>query len=346
MKRIQPISVFIALLSALGLCLLVDLTLGSVRIPVRQIPSILFSADADPTLRFILLEVRLPYALTAILVGMGLGLGGVVMQTLLRNPLAEPFILGISSGASLGVVIMSLGLGVQWLSATGLSSPMPAFSMVTGAFLGSSLLMALVIGFSRRMDSVMLLIVGLMAGYFSYGVVSMLVFFRSPEELRTYHLWTLGSFSGVTWRDLPIIASVTLGGCALITLRFRMLDILHMGDSFAHTVGVSVARERWILLLGVSLIASTLTAYCGPIAFLGIAAPHIARLLLRSHSHALLLPASMITGALLSLIAAFIAKAPWSPHTLPYNAVAALIGAPVVISLLFNRTSLRRLSQE
>ncbi|MDD4349874.1 MAG: iron chelate uptake ABC transporter family permease subunit, partial [Opitutales bacterium] len=198
MKRIHPISVFIALACTLALCLVVDLTLGSVHIPIRQIPDILFSADADPTLRFILLEVRLPYALTAILVGMGLGMGGMVMQTLLRNPLAEPFILGISSGASLGVVIMSLGLGVQWLSATGFSSPMPTFSMVTGAFLGSSLLMALVIGFSRRMDSVMLLIVGLMAGYFSYGVVSMLVFFRSPEELRTYHLWTLGSFSGVT----------------------------------------------------------------------------------------------------------------------------------------------------
>ncbi len=317
---------------AVGLILLflALLLFGSVPLSLNQLLNGLTNST-ESIERSIILELRLPYAVTAALTGIMLGLGGLVMQSLLRNPLAEPYILGLSSGASLGIVLLNLGM-----FAGALSMQVPVSSVVA-AFAGSMVILVIVLSLANKAQDTTLLIFGLMVSYFTYSVVSLLVFFNSPEALRRYFVWSMGSYANTTWIEVLILTVTAIIGVIYILSRAKALDVLSMGSHYAASVGYAPKRERWLLLLTVALMASVCTAYCGPIAFLGIAAPYLAKTLFRTSSHRIIIPAVILTGSFLSLLAGLIAKAPWSAATLPFNGVAALFGAPIVAFMLLAR---------
>jgi iron complex transport system permease protein len=319
------------LLAGLLIAAVIDVAWGSVSIPWKTW-TLLLSANQSPDIHLsILRDIRLPHAVTAVLAGAALGCGGLIMQTLLKNPLAEPYVLGLSSGASLGVMVVSIFLG-------GNIGAFHGFSTVSSSFLGSIAILLVILWASKKTDSTGLLIIGLMTGYFAYALVSLLIFFRSPEELQSYFSWTLGSFSGTDWMDILALTLILLPCFTAIFFRCKILNCLHLGDDFAQKVGISAGRERWVLLLLVSAMAASVTSWCGPIAFLGIAAPHLARMLLRSANHFHLFPATAIIGSILAVVAGTLARAPWSPNSLPFNAVSAMFGAPIVIYVLMTRS--------
>ena len=332
------------LLLAILLGTLASACLGAVNFSPAQLFSILFDKEAaDPVLRSILLNFRLPRILTAMLAGAGLGVAGLIMQTVFRNPLADPFILGVNSGASLGVALVVLiaapiggGLAVT-LGGGG------QIATVTAASLGAGATLFLVLALSRRVDVLSVLIIGLMISYAIGAMVSLLMFFSMAEHLQSFINWSFGDYSGVSWGRLSILAPALGIGLLTALLMPKPLDALLLGDHYAASMGTEVKRVRICLLAAASLLAGAVTAFCGPIGFLGIAAPHLARTRLRTSRHAILLPASLLTGALLSLLADLAARAPGLDSSLPLNAVTALIGAPVIIAVLMRQRNRRRL---
>lgn len=329
----------LAVLAGLALALvgafLLNLALGSVRIPLSDVAAVLAGGEASKaSWAYIILEFRLPKALTAVLAGAALAVSGLQMQTLFRNPLADPYILGVSAGAGLGValVVLSTGAAAGFLSSVGVIGDL---SLIAAAIIGAGGVTALVIGLARWLQqATTLLILGLMLSYATSAVVSILIYFSAPEQIQAYIAWTFGSFGGVTWRQLLILAPLIGLGLLLAGLLTKPLNALLLGETYARSMGVNVERLRLGMIASTSLLAGVITAFCGPIAFLGVAVPHLCRVLLHTSDHRVLIPATLLVGGLIALLADLVAGLPGSGAILPLNAVTALLGAPVVVWIL------------
>ena len=334
----------LALLLVLLAVWMLSLALGSVSIPLDQIVDILLGREADRAAwTNILLKFRLPKAMTALLAGMALGVSGLLMQTFFRNPLAGPFVLGVSSGASLGVALIVLstaGAAWQFAGHVGLGGDL-LLSLAAGLGAGMTMLLVLLVA-ARVQSSMTLLILGLMFGYLVSALVSLLLYFAVPERIQAYVNWTFGTFGGVTGDQLPILGGMVSGGLLLAAGLAKSLNALLLGESYARSLGIRLWGLRLGIVLAASLLAGAVTAFCGPIAFIGIAAPHLCRALFRSSDHRLLLPATMAVGAVVALLAALLAELPGRSLVLPLNAVTALLGAPVVIVLILQRRHAER----
>ncbi len=326
-------SQFLVLTLILVICFFLNISLGSISIPIESIFRELFGSSNNETWQVIIRDFRLPKAITAILVGSGLGISGLLMQTLFRNPLAGPFVLGISSGASLGVAIVILGSGLfGGVLATYLISK---WSIVIAASIGSFLVLLAVLAVSSRVrDTMAILIIGLMFGSITAAVVSVLSYFSTAEQLQQYIFWGFGSLSNLSWSELLLFFGLFLAGLILAIFSIKNLNSLLLGDNYAKSLGLNLKRSRLVIVLATSLIAGTITAFAGPIAFIGLAIPHLTRQIFRTTNHKILLPAVFLFGAIVMLICDSIAQLPASDYVLPINAITALIGAPVVIWLL------------
>ncbi len=327
------------LLIALPFVFLLSLMVGSVSIPISSIPDILFSPDkVKDSWVYIFNNYRLAKSTAALLSGMALGVAGLQMQTLFRNPLADPFILGINSGASLGVALVVLGTGA--LSGALLSglTVLGDISLAVAASIGAGLVLGLILFVSRWVrNATTLLILGLMFGYATSALVSLLVYFSQPERVHAFMIWGYGSFGGVTWNQLRVMAPVIVIGIGMVLFLPKALNALLLGEEYAKTMGLNVKRTRLIILLSSSILAGTVTAFCGPIGFLGIAVPHIARNLLRTSDHKKLIPATLLLGAIVALFADMIAQLPGSHYILPLNVVTSIFGAPFVLWVILRQ---------
>lgn len=322
----------------LSMCalLVLDLSLGSVRIPLHALLDALIGNDIKPAWSQILINFRLPKAITAVLVGMGLGVTGMHMQTFFRNPLAGPFVLGISSGASLGVALLIMaGVSFGFAQSAGLT----ALAAATGA----SVVMVLVVMTAVRLrDNMSLLIVGLMFGSATGAIVSVLQFFSQAESIQSYLSWTFGSLGTVTWEKMKIFFPVVLAGLVGSIALLKPLNMLLLGENYAVSMGIHIYRTRLLIITIASILAGTITAFCGPIAFIGIAIPHLTRMIFNTPDHRYLYPLLLLLGAIVMLFCDIIAQLPGSQHTLPINAVTAILGAPVVIWIVLSHGNLRR----
>ncbi len=340
---------FAALVALLIALFLSSVALGSVRIPLRDVLAILLGGEpATASWSTIVIKFRLPKAITAMLAGAALSVAGLQMQTLFRNPLAGPFVLGISSGASLGVALVVLGtarLGGTMIGA-GLLAGLGALGdlgVAAAASLGSALVLGLVLLVARRVASTMtLLILGLLFGYAASALVSVLLYFSIAERIQAYIAWTFGTFGTTTWSQLRVLAPAVMGALALGHLAAKPLNALLLGETYARSMGLTVGRARLQIVASASILAGVVTAFCGPIGFVGIAVPHLCRSLFNTSDHRVLLPAVTLLGASLALAADLIAHLPGSQITLPLNAVTALVGAPVVAWVILRQGNLRR----
>lgn len=322
---------------------LVSLATGSVYIPLDNIVTILIGGVPErETWSTIIWKFRLPKALTASLAGAALAISGLQMQTLFRNPLADPFILGVSSGASLGVALVVLttgGAGRGFLGGLGFLGEL---GVVTAACLGSGLVFGLIMLVSRRIqNNVTLLVLGLMFGYATSAVVSVLVYFSAPERIQAFAAWGFGSFGGVTWSQMRVLAPAIVLGLLVAWISSKSLNALLLGESYARTMGLNVRRARFWLLASSALLAGAITAFCGPIGFLGVAIPHLARSLFNTSDHRILVPAVVLMGAALALFFDMVAQMPGSQRTLPLNAVTALLGAPLIGWVILRQRNLK-----
>jgi iron complex transport system permease protein len=331
------------LLAGLVGMFLLSLTIGSVSIPLRDILTILVGGEpARVTWTTIVQDFRLPKAITAALAGAALAVSGLQMQTLFRNPLADSYVLGVSSGASLGVALVVLSVGTTGsilMAGIGLLGDL---GLAVAAFLGATLILLLVVVVAARVQTVMtLLILGLMFGYATSAVVSLLLYFSISERIQAYINWTFGSFGGVTWSQMPIFAGMIIIGLVSAFFLSKPLNALLLGESYARSMGLNVRRARMWIIVTTALLAGAITAFCGPIGFIGIAVPHLCRSLFGTSDHRILIPGVTMLGGTVALLADLIAQAPGSQIILPLNAVTALIGAPVVIGIILRRRNLR-----
>ena len=323
-----------------GLALLIvvlfilNLLMGSVPIPTRDVVHILLGDETQrASWQFIVLQSRLPQALTALLSGSALAVSGLLLQTAFRNPLAGPSVFGINSGAGLGVALVMLflggGLSVGSLQLSGFAA------ILAAAFVGAMTVMAIIFFFSTLVrNSVMLLIIGIMIGYISNSAISLLNFFATDEGVKSYMVWGLGSLGGVSMTNMPVFAIVTLAGLLGALLLIKPLNALMLGDRYAENLGVNILRVRNWLLVVTGILTAIVTAFCGPVAFIGLAVPHIARLLLTTDNHRQLLPATLLCGAVVALLCNLICFLPGESGVIPLNAVTPLIGAPVIIYVI------------
>lgn len=321
----------------IALLFILNLVMGSVDIPVGDTLRILLGEESQrPSWQYIILQSRLPQALTAILCGASLAVSGLMLQTAFRNPLAGPSIFGINSGAGLGVALVMLFLGGS-ISAGSVS--LTGFvAVLTAAFVGAMAVMALIFFFSTIVrNHVMLLIIGIMIGYIANSAISLLNFFATDEGVRSYMVWGLGSFGGVSMKIMPVFAGVTLLGLTGSLLLIKPLNALMLGDSYAENLGVNIIRTRNWLLIVTGILTAITTAFCGPIAFIGLAVPHITRLLLTTDNHRSLLPATMLMGGVIALFCNLITILPGEDGVIPLNAVTPMIGAPVIIYVIIKR---------
>ncbi len=331
-------SLYCLALSLLIIVLFVlNLVMGSVNIPVGDVFSILMGdRSLKPSWQFIVLESRLPQAITATLCGGALAVSGLMLQTAFRNPLAGPSVFGINSGAGLGVALVMLllggGLSVGSLQVSGFAA------VLVAAFVGAMAVMALIFFFSTLVrNNVMLLIVGIMIGYITNSAISLLNFFATDEGVKSYMVWGMGSFSGVSMANMPVFAGVTLLGLFASLLLIKPLNALLLGDRYAENLGVDILRVRNWLLIVTGLLTAVTTAFCGPVAFIGLAVPHIARLLLSTDNHRVLLPATILCGAVVALVCNLLCFLLGETGVIPLNAVTPLIGAPVIIYVIASR---------
>jgi iron compound ABC transporter, permease protein len=327
------IGIAVSILLLFGL----NLTTGSVQIPFTDVLDILCGRFAGKeSWQYIILENRLPQALTALLCGASLSVCGLMLQTAFRNPLAGPDVFGISSGAGLGVALVMLLLGGT--VSTSLFTVSGFLAILTAAFLGAITVTALILFLSTLVrNSVLLLIVGIMVGYVSSSAVSLLNFFASEEGVKSYMVWGMGNFGGVSMSHIPLFSLLCLVGITAALLLVKPLNILLLGPQYAESLGISTRRLRNLLLLIVGLLTAITTAFCGPISFIGLAIPHIARLLFRTDNHQVLLPGTILTGAAIALLCNFICFLPGEMGVIPLNAVTPLIGAPVIIYVIIQR---------
>ena len=311
-----------------------NLLMGSIRIPAADVFSILMGDEtARPSWRFIILESRLPQAITAMLCGGALAVSGLMLQTAFLNPLAGPSIFGINSGAGLGVAVVMLLLGGS-ISA-GSVSISGFVAILIAAFIGAMAVMAVIFFFSSIVrNNVMLLIIGIMIGYISNSAISLLNFFATDEGVKSYMVWGMGSFSGVSMKTMPVFATITILGLIGALLLIKPLNALMLGDRYAENLGINILRTRNWLLIVTGILTAITTAFCGPVAFIGLAVPHIARLLLTTDNHRVLLPATILCGAVVALVCNIICFLPGENGVIPLNAVTPIMGAPVIIYVI------------
>ncbi|MEH1843083.1 MAG: iron ABC transporter permease [Nostoc sp.] len=338
---VLKLSIFLSLLIGLIFTCLLDLALGSVNIPINEVVKVLLGQEPEKaTWANIILKFRLPKALTATLAGAALGVSGLQMQTLFRNPLAGPFVLGISSGASLGVALVVLTASVTTPTLLADLGIISDFSLVIAASLGAASVLGVMLIVSRRLqDTMTLLILGLLFGYATSAIVSILLQFSSKERIQSYIMWTFGSFAGVTWRQLVVLTPVILLSLLGALLQSKSLNALLLGESYARSLGLTVQKTRFYIITSASILAGAITAFCGPIAFLGVAIPHLCRSLFNTSDHRMLIPSVIIMGATLALFADLFSQLWVSQMVLPLNAVTALIGTPVVTWVILRRNS-------
>ncbi|NEV93378.1 iron ABC transporter permease [Psychroflexus sp. YR1-1] len=330
----------ILLLALLLLGIILSLSLGSVSIPFSDIlKSLLGSSLDNSTWDYIILQYRLPKTITAILIGSGLAVSGLLMQTLFRNPLAGPYVLGLSSGASLGVAFLIMGAGL--------------FSGILGEFIfskwaiilaasgGSLLVMLAVLSTAQRVkDTMTLLIIGLMVASLTSAVVSILAYFSNSNNLQLYIFWSFGSLGNLSWQEVGILAACWFTGLGFAVFCLKNLNALLLGENYAKSMGVQLKSNRVLIIISTSILAGSATAFAGPIAFVGLAVPHLVRQLIPTSDHRVLLPSIIVGGAILMLVCDVIAQLPGNENTLPINAVTSLFGAPVVIWLLLRKRKL------
>ena len=335
MKR--NILLFICLATSILLLFGLNLTTGSVQIPFADVLDILCGRfTGKESWEYIILENRLPQTLTAILCGASLSVCGLMLQTAFRNPLAGPDVFGISSGAGLGVALVMLLLGGT--VSTSIFTVSGFLAILTAAFIGAISVTALILFLSTMVrNSVLLLIVGIMVGYVSSSAVSLLNFFASEEGVKSYMVWGMGNFGSVSMNHIPLFSILCLIGIIASFLLVKPLNILLLGPQYAESLGISTRQIRNILLVVVGLLTAITTAFCGPISFIGLAIPHIARLLFHTENHQILLPGTVLSGAVIALLCNFICYLPGESGIIPLNAVTPLIGAPVIIYVIIQR---------
>lgn len=327
---------FVILIVGIAVLFVLNLFIGSVNIPCADVWMVL-SGNADPasTTSFIVLGSRLPQAITALLAGAGLAVSGLMLQTAFRNPLAGPSILGITSGASLGVALVMLLLGGTIVAGNFAWSGYAA--IITGAFVGSLFIMGVLLLFSTWLkNDLMLLISGIMIGYMTSSAITLLNFSSTAQGVHSYTMWGMGTFNGVSMDRMPLFAAITIVGIIMAVLLIKPLNLLLLGNNYAISLGLNVKSVRNRLLLSTGILTAVITAYCGPVSFIGLAVPHIARMIFRSDNHRILLPATLICGSVVALLCNLITMIPES-GVIPLNAVTPLIGAPVIIYVILRR---------
>ncbi len=328
---------FIALSFVLVLLLLINISFGSVSIPFSEIIDILLGGNSSKSSwELIILHFRLPKAITAILVGSGLAISGLLMQTLFRNPLAGPFVLGISSGASLGVALLILGSGIFGgvLATIAFSN----WGLAIASSLGAALvLMAVLVTANKVRNTMSILIIGLMFGTVTSAIISVLTFFSDAEKIQQFIFWSFGSLGNLSWNEVLVFFIIYLVGILGLLKVIKPLNTFLLGENYSKSLGIDIKKSRIIILLITSLLTGVITAFAGPIAFIGLAVPHITKLVFKTSNHKTLLPAVAILGAIVLLVCDLIAQLPTSEFTLPINAVTSLFGAPVVIWLLIRK---------
>ncbi|SHM72679.1 iron ABC transporter permease [Polaribacter sp. KT 15] len=331
---------FILLAIVLLLLFILNISLGSVSIPIKDILNILFTNNATKeSWQIIIINFRLPKAVTAVLVGSGLSVAGLLMQTLFRNPLAGPFVLGISSGASLGVALLILGsslFGGYFLSNSLSNWSLPIASSL-GAFF---VLFAVIIAANKIRNTMSILIIGLMFGSLTSAIISVLSYFSEAAQIQQFIFWSFGSLGNLSWPELSIFFIIYIIGVIATVAIVKPLNSFLLGENYAKSLGINIKRNRNIILLITSLLTGVITAFAGPIAFVGLAVPHVARMLFTTSNHKILIPAVLIIGAIVMLICDTIAQLPTSEFTLPINAITSLFGAPIVIWLLVRKKKL------
>ena len=337
-------SLIFLLLGLVIILFFLDLLLGSVRIPLETVWEILLGNEAvSQSSANIIYKFRIPKACTAILAGAALSVGGLQMQTLFRNPLAGPSVLGITSGASLGVaVVMLAGGSAISMFAIGANSMGRSGLIILASTLGAALILLIVLALSIRIrDNTVILILGIMMGFITTALVSIWQYFSEPSQIQDYLIWTFGSLHGVTDSSLILLSIAVLLGIFMTFLNAKSLNMLLLGEAYARSMGLRIHRARSLIIVTTSLLAGAVTAFCGPIGFVGIAVPHLTRALLRTTDHRVLIPSTCLAGAIIMLVCDIIAQLPGSSIALPINAVTALIGAPVVIGVILNRRNLK-----
>lgn len=322
---------------------LLDLFIGSYYIPfLKIIQSIFNPSSAEPQILTIIREFRIPKAITAILAGSALSVAGLQMQTIFRNPLAGPDILGISSGASLGVAVLVLSAGTYF--GTGISSIAGSWGIAGAAWLGSGAILLLIILISARIRDIMtILILGILISSGIIAIVNILQYFSNESMLKSFVIWTMGSLGSVTNSQLAVLVPSILGGIILAWLASKSLDAFLLGENYARSMGMNIRFARTMIFLSTCILAGSITAFCGPIGFIGIAVPHVARMMLGTARHGKLIPGTILLGSLVMLLSDIISQLPGSERILPINAVTSLIGIPVVIWLIFRNKNIGHL---
>lgn len=335
MKR--NVCIILLLVASIIVLFAMNLIVGSVRIPLADVCDILFDKfDGKESWKYIVMENRLPQALTAMLCGASLAVCGLMLQTAFRNSLAGPDVFGISSGAGLGVAIVMLFLGGS--VSTTLFTVSGFLAILTSAFIGAIVVTMIILFLSTMVrNSVLLLIVGLMVGYVSSSAVALLNFFASEEGVKSYMVWGMGNFGGVSMNHMQLFALLCLVGIIASIFLIKPLNIMLLGTQYAESLGINIRQIRNLLLVTVGLLTAVTTAFCGPISFIGLAIPHISRLLFRTDNHQILLPGTVLTGAVIALFCNLVCYLPGELGIIPLNAVTPLIGAPVIIYVIIKR---------
>ena len=333
--------IFGGLTIVLILFFILDLFLGSVSIRPGEIVKAIFN-NTDDTTRTILIQFRLPKAITALLVGIALSISGLQMQTLFRNPMAGPYVLGLSSGASLGVAFVILGFSADLSpeSIRGLGN----WAIAVASWTGAGLVMLLIMMISSRVKNIMtVLILGIMLSSAISAIVSIMQYFSNETMLKAYIIWTMGSLGNLTSSQLNVMLLSVLAGSILSLISVKMLNALLLGEDYARSIGLDIRRSRFVIIAGTSILTGTITAFCGPIGFIGIAVPHLARIIFRTADHKILIPGTILAGAIVMLASDIISQMPGSDNVLPVNSVTALIGIPVVIWVILRDQKYREI---
>ena len=322
------------------LALLLNISLGQVAIPFKEVIKILFgSHGSKETWEYIIVNFRLPKAITAILVGIGLSISGLLMQTLFRNPLAGPYVLGLSSGSSLGVAFVILGAGILPISLANFL--LSSYGIILASCLGSFMVLLLVLSISKFLrDTMTILIAGLMFSSFASAIVSILTYFSSAEKLQKFTFWSMGSIGNVSWPNLLILFIAICIGLLISLFSIKSLDGLLLGENYAKSLGLNIKKSRRMIILATSILAGSITAFAGPIAFIGLAVPHLSKLIFQTSNHLILFWSTIIIGAIIMLFCDMVSQMPGFDFTLPINAITSIVGAPIVIWLLVRKNRL------
>ena len=338
------IFIWIVLSVVLITLFILDIFIGSVNIPFKEVVSAIFNKDTGhPEYLTIVSKFRIPKALTALFAGFALSVSGLQMQTIFRNPLAGPFVLGITAGASLGVAILVMGIStITIISSVGVIGN---WMIVIAAWLGSGLILSLILAISLRVKDIMtILILGIMFGSATSAVVSILQYFSNESMLKAFIVWTMGSLGGVSISQLKVLIPSIVIGLSITFFSIKLLNAMLVGENYAKSMGLNVRLSRFLIFFSTSLLAGTITAFCGPIGFIGIAVPHIARIVFKTANHKILLPGSMLLGGVILLLSDIISQIPGKENTLPINSITALVGIPIVIWVIIKNEKLSRVS--